>query len=139
MSETDSQKPTESSKPQIVIDPSKLEGVKLNMKQKRALGLLTKEESDKQKARNQILRERMIRINEERKKAREAAKPVVKKREKKVAPPPESESSSSSDEYIQKKAKKVKKTLDAINSIDERLSLLRRSNSTNPYISLLCK
>lgn len=132
--------PQETAKPSLTIDPSKLEGVKLTLKQKRALGLVSAEETEKQKARNEVLRQRMLRINEERKKAKAAAV-VVEKPKKAKRPPPVQveESSSSSDEYIQRKAKKVKKTIQALNSIDERLAELRKSNPSNPFFSLLCR
>jgi len=132
--------------PAPTIDVSKLDTAKLTLKQKKALGIVSKEETEKQKARNEALRERMRRINEERKKAREASKPPPpppapekKKKQKKVVEEISEESESSSDEYIQRKAKKVKKTLDHLSTIEERLAHLRSQNSSNPYFQLLCR
>lgn len=113
----------------------------LTQKQKKALGLLPeKYQSEKAKARNQMLSERMRKINEERKaQAKQAVKGVVeapkKRKAKKVETESEEEETSSEDQVIQKRAKKVDKTIQHLSRVEERLQSLQ--SSQNPYMRLM--
>lgn len=112
----------------------------LTQKQKKALGLLPeKYQSEKAKARNQMLSERMRKINEERKaQAKKAVKGVVeppKKRKAKKVESEEEEETSSEDQVIQKRAAKVDRTIQHLSRVEERLQSLQ--SSQNPYMRLL--
>lgn len=118
----------------------------LSAKQKRKLGLLPpREYTEKEKARLDALRERMRAINNKRKEDKEAAmknrKIEVKATPKRKEPEPESEEQQdeSSDEYIQKKAKKVNKTLHQLSKMDQYMAQLRQQNSHNPFFNLLMR
>lgn len=121
----------------------------LSAKQKRKLGLLPpREYTEKEKQRLEALRERMRAINNKRKEDKEKA---MKARQQEASPPPapkkkrpepESESGSedeSSDHYIQKKAKKVNKTLHQMSKMDKYIAELRQQNSHNPFFNLLMR
>jgi hypothetical protein len=118
----------------------------LSAKQKRKLGLLPpREYTEKEKARLDALRERMRAINNKRKEDKEAtmkarkieAKPVLKRKE--PEPDEEPEEEESSDEYIQKKAKKVNKTLHQLSKMDQYMAQLRQQHSHNPFMNLLLR
>ena len=114
----------------------------LTQKQKKALGLLPeKYQSEKAKARNEMLRERMRKINEERKAAvKSAVKGMVKLSKRKEPESQEEEEDSSSEEkVIQKKAKKVSATIKHLSKVEERLLELQEQNRHNPYFSLMMR
>lgn len=117
----------------------------LTQKQKKALGLLPETyQSEKAKARNEMLRERMRKINEERKAAVKAAVKgvVVEKKKKRKQPEPSEEEendSSSEEKVIQKKAKKVSETIKHLSKVEERLLQLQEQNKHNPYFRLMCR
>lgn len=145
----------EESKPaEPVVEPPKAEPVKvgltaeqlasvLSAKQKRKLGLLPpREHTEKEKNRLEALRERMRAINNKRKEDKQAKVAAVKSepiKRKKPEPEPESEEESSSDQYIQKKAKKVNKTLHQLSKMEQYMEQLKSQNSHNPYFNLLMR
>lgn len=113
----------------------------LTMKQKRNLGIAsTRPKTEKEIQRIEALRERMREINNRR---REEKTKIIEKPQKPVKrkPPPPSESSeeSSSDEYIQRKAKKVNKTLAQMSKVDQYIHQLKAQNSHNPYFNLMMR
>lgn len=124
------------------ISKDKLIGL-LTQKQKKALGLLPEKfQSEKAKARNEMLRERMKKINEERKsQAKQAVKGViVKESKKRKQPEPKSEEeedseTSSEDQVIQKRAKKVSNTIKHLSKVEERL--LAMQSQANPFMRLM--
>lgn len=125
------------------IQQDKLASI-LTQKQKKALGLLPeKYQSEKAKARNEMLRERMRKINEERKAAaKSAVKGVVVEKKKRKEPSEDEEDeedSSSEDKVIQKKAKKVSATIKHLSKVEERLMQLQEQNKHNPYFRLMCR
>lgn len=143
MEETQSVEPVTETKPaEASIPQDKLVSI-LTQKQKKALGLLPQTyQSEKAKARNEMLRERMRKINEERKVAvKSAVKGIVveKKKRKHVEPSEEEEDSSSEEKVIQKKAKKVSATIKHLSKVEERLMQLQEQNKHNPYFRLLCR
>ena len=117
----------------------------LSAKQKRKLGLLpAREYTEKEKERLEALRERMRALNNKRREDKEATiknrKVEPKPEPKRKQPDPESEVDEvSSDEYIQKKAKKVNKTLHQLSKMDEYMAQLRQQNSHNPFFNLLMR
>jgi len=135
------EEPSQSSIPEIK-DKEQLLNL-LTQKQKKALGLLPpKYQSEKAKARNEMLRERMKKINEERKEnAKKAVKGVIvekpKKRKVKEPSEEESEETSSEDQVIQKRAKKVDETIKHLTKVEQRLQSLQ--NHHNPFMRLVFK
>jgi type IV secretory pathway VirB10-like protein len=146
-------KPAETKPAGITFTEEQLSLAKLTQKQKKRLGILpTKFLSEKAKQRNEMLRERMIKLNEERRKAKEASEPKAKetkrkepspppspKKEKKRPPPPSSSESESEDPYIQRKAEKISKTLKTLTKVEEQLQTLKKQNAHNPFFNLLIK
>lgn len=110
----------------------------LTAKQKRSLGIeAARPKTEKELNRLNALRERMREINNKRREEKEKQKqPPVKP--KRPAPPPES-SESSSDEYIQRKAKKVNKTLQQLSKMDQYIAHLKQQNSHNPFFNLMMR
>jgi hypothetical protein len=139
---------TDKEKEEAKFTASQLQNV-LSQKQKKALGLLPlKHVSDKVKARNEALRQRMLKINEERRLLKKQETPKVEKTEKsekkQVEEPPKKrkiEESESDDEdpYIQKKAKKVTQTLKQLSKVEQHIQMLRQQHEHNPFFKLLIR